>query len=195
MPKILYNMNRSNGASDSEVKMNKHNEFGYRTVHTPNSNKKAWVFSKMWSLIRLAAKESGCKISEVSKSEALKLAYECWDSRTIDISEDLDLIRITKGARRIEKVTCNPDTLKPNFTGTDEVESKSVLYVEFNADVYVYYFIDEEFKPGELTRSHFGFKQTAIFQTMKDRCNNYAEWEQFFKLNEESSCFFNERLL
>lgn len=186
-------MNRSNGASDSEVIMNTHNQFSYNTVRR-TENKQSFVFQKMWAIIDATAKVMNIPKSQVSKSEALKLAYECWNTRTIEIAEELYLSEKVRGAKKVQKVICNPDTLKPNFIDTKEVEAKSVLYVEFNDEIYCYYFIDEQFNIGELTKSHFGFKQTAMFQTMKDRVTGYKEWETFFAKNCEMGIDFSSEM-
>lgn len=173
--------------------MNTHNQFGYDTVRR-TENKRSFVFQKMWAIISATAKMLNIPKSQVSKSEALKLAYECWNTRTLLIEEESYILEKTRGAKRVQKVVCNPDTLKPNFIDTNEIEAKSVLYVEFNDEIYCYYFIDELFHIGELTKSHFGFKQTAMFQTMKDRVTGYKEWENFFADNCEIGIDFSNEM-
>lgn len=171
--------------------MNTHNQVNQ---DRRTGNKQSFVFQKMWAIISTTANLMNIPKSQVSKSEALKLAYECWNTRTLAIEEAVTILEKTRGAKRVQKVVCNHDTLKPNFIDTMEIEAKSVLYVEFNEEVYSYYFIDEMFNIGELTKSHFGFKQTAMFQTMKDRVTGYKEWENFFANNCEIGIDFSNEM-
>lgn len=88
--------------------MNTHSQFGYDTVRR-TENKQSFVFQKMWAIISVTAKLMNIPKSQVSKSEALKLAYECWNTRTLVIEEESYILEKTKGAKRVQKVVCNPD--------------------------------------------------------------------------------------
>ena len=74
-----------------------------------------------------------------------------------------------------------------NFYGN--VRVFDVLYIEKSRDIYEYFWIDENYNLVSLTKSHFGFKNTAIWETMclnYDKETNFTDaWIDFFQKMED----------
>lgn len=146
------------------------------------------VFKKMWEIIRDTQKKLACKISEVSKSIALKMAYEVESNYEVEQKKEavklenypISMKRVSVGKGRVFSTERSVEY--NNFYGY--VRVFDVLYIEKSSDVYEYFWIDENYNLVSLTKSHFGFKNTAIWETM---LLNYEKntgvvdlWESFF---------------
>ena len=157
-------------------------------------NKKKSVFIKMWSIIRETARKIDCKISEVSKSIALKMAYET--PSNYEIEQNKQSIKLENYPTTMKKVFVG----KGQVFGTErsvtfgkfdgEIRVFDVLYVEKSNDVYEYFWIDQDYQLVSLTKSHFGFKNTCIWETMQlnyERVVRLTDcWEDFFMKMEQN---------
>lgn len=141
---------------------------------------KSVIFQTMWSIIRDTAKKTGVKPSQVSKSEALKMAYEKSISNFTQKKEEKIIPQFG-----VKKVIVSANG-KPAFEGAPLYKPFDVLYVEKSKDVYFYYFVEENYEISLLTQSHFGFTQTAIWETMllndeRFSTNQIAKWQELFE--------------
>ena len=137
---------------------------------------KSLLFKKMWDIIKDTATKLKCKLSDVSKSEALKMAYELPQEESISKNNHKKYFY----SRKVAEVGIDKETLQPTYTNTAEIKPCSVVYIEFTDAEYVYWYVNEKLEMSELTRSHFGFKQTCFWQTMKDKITGWLDWEIFF---------------
>jgi hypothetical protein len=161
---------------------------------TVKDNEKVSVFKRMWEIIRDTSRKMSCKISEVSKSIALKMAYEVESNYEIERKKESvelknysrDLKRVVVGKGRVFSTERSVEFI--TFYG--DVRVFDVLYIEKNRDIYEYFYVNENYEIVSLTKSHFGFKNTAIWETM---LLNYEKntglidgWENFFMKMEEN---------
>lgn len=140
---------------------------------------KSVIFSTMWKIITEVSNQTGVKKSQVTKSEALKMAYERLNSNFTVPKEEKIIPQFG-----VKKVIVSENG-KPAFIGAPLYKPFDVLYVEKSTDVYFYYFVEENYEVSLLTKSHFGFLQTAIWDTMlindeRFQVNQVAKWQELF---------------
>lgn len=140
---------------------------------------KSVIFSTMWKIITEVSNQTGVKKSQVSKSEALKMAYERLNSNFTTPKEGK--IIIGHGTKKVFV----SENGKPAFEGAIDYKPFDVLYIEKSKDVYFYYFVEENYEVSLLTQSHFGFTQTAIWETMlindeRFQTKQVAKWQELF---------------
>lgn len=156
---------------------------------------KSSVFKRMWEIIRDTQKKLACKISEVSKSIALKMAYEV--ESNYEVEQKKEAVRLENYPIGMKKVSVGKGKMFSNGEKNVEfcnfygnVRVFDVLYIEKSRDVYEYFWIDENYNLVSLTKSHFGFKNTAIWETMclnHDKETNFTDaWIDFFQKMEEN---------
>lgn len=152
------------------------------------------VFTRMWEIIRDTQRKMSCKISEVSKSIALKMAYEVESNYEAEQKKEcvkledypISMKKVVVGKGRVFSTERNVEFI--NFYGY--VRVFDVLYIEKNRDVYEYFWINQNYELVSLTKSHFGFKNTAIWETMllnyEKNTGFIDNWENFFLKMEEN---------